>query len=143
MSRKLAALLPSPLALGAAIAIYATSMAACADSLWDSMVWDVDVWAIEDSDGDGVADNADNCPSTPNADQADLDNDGLGNLCDDDADNDGLTLQQETAIGTDPLNPDTDGDRINDGQEYALGRNPLLDEGRVLNSGIIQLLLNE
>ncbi len=35
----------------------------------------------------------------------------------DDNDKDGLTNDQEKAIGTDPNNPDTDGDGINDGDE--------------------------
>lgn len=35
-----------------------------------------------DTDGDGVAQTADNCPSVVNADQADWDGDGLGNACD-------------------------------------------------------------
>ncbi len=35
-----------------------------------------------DSDGDGVCDADDNCPSTPNADQADRDGDGVGDVCD-------------------------------------------------------------
>ncbi|WP_430906031.1 phytase [Maribacter sp. 2-571] len=39
----------------------------------------------EDSDGDGVFDVNDNCPTTPNADQGDKDGDGIGNICDHDA----------------------------------------------------------
>lgn len=35
-----------------------------------------------DQDGDGVADAVDNCPLTPNADQADANFDGIGNVCD-------------------------------------------------------------
>src|ERR1700710_926289 len=35
-----------------------------------------------DSDGDGIADDVENCPSTPNADQADCDGDGIGDACD-------------------------------------------------------------
>jgi hypothetical protein len=34
-----------------------------------------------DHDGDGVADNVDNCPRDANADQADNDRDGFGNAC--------------------------------------------------------------
>jgi hypothetical protein len=42
-----------------------------------------------DSDGDNVPDDEDNCPDDANNDQADLDEDGLGDVCDDDADGDG------------------------------------------------------
>jgi hypothetical protein len=37
---------------------------------------------IDDADGDRVADGSDNCPSAPNADQADADGDGRGDACD-------------------------------------------------------------
>lgn len=35
-----------------------------------------------DADGDGVADQDDNCPAAANADQADCDADGIGDVCD-------------------------------------------------------------
>lgn len=39
---------------------------------------------VGDSDGDGVADDIDNCLDTPNADQANADGDALGDACDPD-----------------------------------------------------------
>ena len=51
----------------------------------------------DDGDGDGVADGDDNCPDDANADQADADQDGVGDVCDDT-----------------PLGPDGDGDGFPD-----------------------------
>lgn len=50
-----------------------------------------------DTDADGVPDEIDNCPLTPNPDQDDADGDGLGDVCDD--------------FPTDPAN-DIDGDLV-------------------------------
>ncbi len=43
-----------------------------------------------DTDGDGILNDADNCPTIANADQADNDGDALGDVCDPDDDNDGV-----------------------------------------------------
>jgi len=48
-----------------------------------------------DTDGDGVLDADDNCPSVANADQLDFDSDGAGDVCDDDDDNDGVPDAQD------------------------------------------------
>jgi len=45
---------------------------------------------LPDIDADGVPDPDDNCPDVLNPDQADLDMDGKGDLCDDDTDGDGV-----------------------------------------------------
>ena len=50
----------------------------------------VSVESDPDTDGDGISDSVDNCPNTPNADQADSDGDLLGDVCDEDDDNDGI-----------------------------------------------------
>jgi hypothetical protein len=54
-----------------------------------------------------------------------------------DADGDGLTDDQEAALGTDPNNPDTDGDGLTDGDEVGRGTNPLLadSDGDGLSDG--------
>jgi hypothetical protein len=43
-------------------------------------IWDI--YCGSDTDNDGLPDIADNCPDTYNPDQADSDNDGIGNACD-------------------------------------------------------------
>ena len=47
---------------------------------WDQVIHILDL-GVTDSDGDGVSDDVDNCPTVPNADQADTDNDGNGDAC--------------------------------------------------------------
>ena len=70
-----------------------------------------------DSDADGFADTVDNCPQIANPDQNDHDGDKLGDACDVDADNDGLTNVDEAKIGADPLDADSDDDGLIDGLE--------------------------
>ena len=43
-----------------------------------------------DSDGDGICDSVDNCLYTFNPDQADSDDNGIGDVCEGDSDEDGI-----------------------------------------------------
>ena len=52
---------------------------------------------VGDADGDGVANNADNCIILANPDQADDDHDGYGNRCDGDLNNDLKTNDADQA----------------------------------------------
>ena len=75
-----------------------------------------------DGDGDGVADPADNCPSSFNADQLDSDDDGLGDVCDacpndpaNDADGDGVCGDADNCPSVpNPNQSDGDGDGTGD-----------------------------
>jgi uncharacterized repeat protein (TIGR03806 family) len=51
-----------------------------------------------DQDGDGVADNADNCRTRANASQWDSDADGFGNTCDGDFNNDGIVNNNDWTL---------------------------------------------
>ncbi len=50
-----------------------------------------DLELLDDVDSDGISDDADNCVNESNPTQLDTDNDGYGNLCDGDLNNDGET----------------------------------------------------
>jgi len=77
-----------------------------------------------DTDGDGINDLADNCPSHSNPYQEDFDGDGKGDACDPDTDNDGLDDGTESAFGSNPYNTDTDEDGIPDLMEWNLYSDP-------------------
>jgi hypothetical protein len=95
-----------------------------------------------DRDGDGIPDNADNCPEVSNPDQINTDGDEVGNLCDADDDNDGLTDVQEGELGTDPLKRDTDGDGWSDKEEVEEGTDPLAASSQLeIQSGLPVWLL--
>lgn len=57
----------------------------------------------------------DNCPDIYNADQADFDNDGIGDACDDDDDDDGTPDQDDNCLFVyNPDQEDSDGDMLGD-----------------------------
>ena len=88
----------------------------------------VDIGALPpdpDGDGDGVPDNVDNCPSTPNSNQADGDGDGVGDVCDNcaaianadqaDTDGDGRGNVCDNCVATPNADQaDADGDLVGD-----------------------------
>jgi hypothetical protein len=68
-----------------------------------------------DSDNDGVLDWADNCPNVANTDQADFDDDGIGDACEEDEDNDNVPDEADNCPSV--ANPDQgnlDGDSEGD-----------------------------
>ena len=69
--------------------------------------------------GDGVEVGQGTDPVTDPTDDVleDTDGDGISNDADTDDDNDGIPDAAESFFGTDPLNPDSDGDGVQDGTE--------------------------
>ena len=73
---------------------------------------------VGDTDGDGIPDASDNCPSVANASQADADGDGVGDVCDN-APNIANPDQRDTdgdGVG-DVIDPDDDNDGCLDAQD--------------------------
>ncbi|HEY3839607.1 MAG TPA: nidogen-like domain-containing protein, partial [Bryobacteraceae bacterium] len=61
---------------------------------------------VVDTDGDGIPDDLDNCPSVPNADQADSNFDGIGDACTIDTSEHGTaTFLQALPSGQTPTTP--------------------------------------
>ena len=73
--------------------------------------------SLSDGDEDGVTNDLDNCQDVANAGQADLDQDGKGDVCDADIDGDGVSNADETAQGTSSDKTDSDGDGVLDGED--------------------------
>ena len=81
-----------------------------------------------DDDNDGVNDTQDRFPLDAN-ESSDNDNDGIGDNADTDDDNDSYSDVNETAAGSDPLDPtsvpaDSDNDKLPDSLEPGLGTDP-------------------
>jgi hypothetical protein len=72
-------------------------------------------WLIGDTDNDGVSDSNDNCPDVHNPDQNDMDNDGIGDVCDPDKDGDGVMNNDDNCPEIpNPNQYDLDNDGIGD-----------------------------
>ncbi|NCG18153.1 MAG: hypothetical protein GWP91_03965 [Rhodobacterales bacterium] len=85
-----------------------------------------------DSDGDGLLDTNDNCPTIPNADQADANGNGVGDVCDvcgstPDPDADGVCDPFDHCPGFDD-NADNDGDTVPDGCDVCLAGDDNADQ---------------
>ena len=94
-----------------------------------------------DADGDGVADDADNCPNTANPDQLDSDGDLSGDVCDTDDDGDGVADSSDAFPLDSTESIDTDGDGVGnnadtdddgDGISDTLDPEPLVDNSEEL-----------
>lgn len=77
----------------------------------------VTVRVIHDADGDGIADEVDDCILVANPDQRDTDGDGYGNVCDADLNDDGIVNFQDLALfrqrfGSADADADFDGNGI-------------------------------
>ncbi len=88
-----------------------------------------DACDVGDSDGDGIIDLADNCPATANPDQANRNNDAVGDACED-GDGDGLADANDNCLlVANPAQTDEDGDGVGDACEAGDGDNDGVDDG--------------
>ena len=81
-----------------------------------------------DSDGDGVPDGVDNCPTVYNPDQTDVDGDSIGDVCD------------NCPIDYNPGQTDEDHDGIGDVCEWRYKRGDANGDGKVSVSDVIYLI---
>lgn len=79
-------------------------------------VLDEDI-GLQDTDSDGIINDEDNCIDTPNEDQNDWDNDELGDVCDDDDDNDGIKDNEDDFPYDPSENKDSDNDSYGDNSD--------------------------
>ena len=108
------------------------------DGVSESAVATVTVLVGADSDGDGLPNSLDNCPGDANLDQADFDDDGVGDVCDDDVDGDGFLNADDLCPGLaddgmdldedgigNMCDPDRDGDTLSNELETLWGWTPM------------------
>ncbi len=81
--------------------------------------------SADDTDSDGILEYMDNCTLVSNASQLDTDNDGFGNICDPDFNNDGIVASEDLAFfkskffSTDP-DADLNGDGLVNAGDLAI-----------------------
>lgn len=84
--------------------------------------WEIPAGPEDDQDGDGIPDDEDNCPAVHNPDQADLDADGIGDLCDS-----AIGLCEEGVV-------------VIDGATFGAGTHRIASEHSIVTVGEVRLL---
>jgi len=110
----------------------------CGCSVWVAMTDDGRTLAYtDDADGDGKADQNDNCPFSSNRDQADIDGDGVGNSCDNCADSSNVSQLDTDGDGRgDSCDADLDGDGLANDLDNCIGI-PNADQHRTNPSSVL------
>ena len=97
------------------------------------------VGTLPDSDNDGIPDVLDNCATIANADQADFNADGIGDVCSD-TDGDGLSDALELGLyNSDPLSQDSDTDGMPDGMELCVCSSMDICPGDLTNDLVVSI----
>ena len=73
--------------------------------------------SLSDGDEDGVTNDLDNCQDVANANQADLDQDGKGDVCDADIDGDGVSNEDDVFPNDPTETQDSDNDGVGDARD--------------------------